>query len=189
MRLTRSTRPVPFIGRPSAPRAAELIRAWGGPARGRPSALRAAELIRAWGGPARGRPSALRAAALIRAWDGPAHSCEQHEVVAVDELRLVDVAQHRFDFRRRPAHDARRLLRTVIDEAARDFASVGADAADDLAAAEIAADRDDADRQQALAVAHQRVHGAAIQREPPGETHVIGKPLLARRERAPFGSE
>src|SRR4051794_24999834 len=85
-----------------------------------------------------GLPSVRSTSGLIRAWDGPSHSCEQHEVVTVDELGLVDVAQHRFDIGRGPAHDSRRLLRAVIDEAARDFASIGTDAADDLAAAEMA---------------------------------------------------
>ena len=50
---------------------------------------------------------------------------EQHQVVAVDQLGLVDVAQDRLDLRRRLAQDARRFLRAVVDEAARDLASVG----------------------------------------------------------------
>src|SRR5438477_124927 len=66
---------------------------------------------------------------------------EDHQVVAVDELRLGDVAQDRLDLARGLAQDACRLGRGVVDEAARDLAAVGPDDAHDLAALEAAFDR------------------------------------------------
>ena len=70
----------------------------------------------------------------------------------MNQLGLIDITEHRLDLRRRPADDARCFLCAVVDEAARDLASVRCYAADDLAATEVAGDGDDADRQQALAV-------------------------------------
>src|SRR5437016_3348287 len=76
---------------------------------------------------------------------------EQHQVVSMDELRFVDVAQDCFDFRRGLTQDALRLCGAVTDQAARDFPSVGIAAADHFSALELTFASDDADRQQALA--------------------------------------
>src|SRR5690242_17617194 len=101
----------------------------------------------------------------------------------MNELRLVDIAEHRFDFRRWPPHDASCFLSAVIYEPARDFASVGRVTPNDFAAPERAGDSDDADRKQALAVVQQRAHRACVERESTGDADVIGKPLLARAKR------
>src|SRR5438067_5437075 len=105
---------------------------------------------------------------------------EDHQVVAVDELRLGDVAQDRLDLARGLAQDPRRLGRGVVDEAARDLAAVGPDDAYDLAAFEAAFDRGRADREEALAVGNQRLHRARVEHDTSRWLQVIGEPLLAR---------
>src|SRR5207248_7627238 len=85
---------------------------------------------------------------------------EQYQVVPVYQFRLVDITENGFDFGRGLAQNACGFLRAVIDESARDFAAVGIEAAYDLATTEFAGERNDTDRQQALAVALQRLHGA-----------------------------
>jgi hypothetical protein len=80
----------------------------------------------------------------------------------MNQFGLVDVAEDRLDFRRRLPQDARRLLRAVVDEPARDLAAVGIAAAADLSALEFAGDRGDADRQQALSVARESARGARV---------------------------
>ena len=63
-------------------------------------------------------------AARLRRRAGAPRSLEQHQVVAVDQLGLVDIAEDRFDLARRPAHDAARLGGGVVHQAARDLAAV-----------------------------------------------------------------
>ena len=81
----------------------------------------------------------------------------------MDELRLIHVAEDRFDLAGGAAHDPARLLGGVVREAARHLAAVGIDDADDFAALELARYLDDADRQQALAVARERPGCAGVQ--------------------------
>src|SRR6266404_4763599 len=95
--------------------------------------------------------SVVESCLSLRRNEGPALS-EQDQVVSVDQLRFVDVAQDSFDFRRGLAQDALRLCGAVIDQPARDFPSVGVAAADHFAALEQTFASDDTDRQQALAL-------------------------------------
>src|SRR3954471_21701385 len=102
----------------------------------------------------------------------------------MDELRLIHGAEDGSDFAGGPAHDAPRLAGRVVDEAAGDLAALGIDAGDDLAALELTRYLDHADRQQALAVALQRPHGAGIEAELGGHGKVVGEPLLSGGEPA-----
>src|SRR5438552_17231723 len=96
---------------------------------------------------------------------------EQHQIIAVDELGLVDVAQDRFNLGRRLAQNSRCLLRSVVDEPARDLATILREAADDLAASERAGDGDDPDREEALAFARERTHGTVVEPKRAREPH------------------
>jgi len=52
-------------------------------------------------------------------------SSEQHQVIAVDQFGLVDVAQRGFDLVRGLAHDFPGFIGGVIDQSAGDFAAIG----------------------------------------------------------------
>ena len=97
----------------------------------------------------------------------------------MDKLRFIDVTQGCFDFQRWLTQDALRLCGAVIDQPARDFPPIGIAAADHFSTLELTFASDDADRQQALAFARQRANCAGVQREPAGESQVIGEPLLS----------
>jgi endonuclease-3 len=105
---------------------------------------------------------------------------DQHQVVAVDQLRPFDIAEDRFDLARRLAHDAPRFAAGVVRQSARHRHAVLADAGDHRAAPEFALHLDHADRQQRLALASQLLHRAGVQHHLPRRVQVIGHPLLAR---------
>ena len=106
-------------------------------------------------------------------------------VVPVDELGLVDVAEDRLDLAPTAcAGSGASSADAVVDQAARDLAAVGVEAADHFAALEFAGDLDDADRQQALAVARQRLAPRRRRaRSAAAHLQMVREPLLARGER------
>src|SRR3954469_3330789 len=64
---------------------------------------------------------------------GPDLALENDEIVPVDELRLGDVSQDRFDFGRRLAQDAGRLGGAVVDQPPRDLLAFRTQDAHDFA--------------------------------------------------------
>src|ERR1700674_28730 len=94
-------------------------------------------------------------------------------------LRFSDIAENRLDFRRWPANDLARLLATVVDQAARNFISGRIKATHHLAPLELPLGCRNADRQQALAITRQSLHGPTIKCETGTHLQVIGEPLLA----------
>src|SRR5258705_4300020 len=99
-------------------------------------------------------------------------SAQNHHIVPVYQLGFVDVAEDCLDLGGRLAQDARRLLRTVVHETARDLATVGVEASDDLAALELTFDANHADGQQAFPLPRERASRAGVEGEPAGELHV-----------------
>src|ERR1700751_1733933 len=75
---------------------------------------------------------------------------EQDQVVAVNQLGLVDIAEQLRDLGGGFSHDALSFGGAVVDEPARNFTSVGVATRHHFAALERAAARNDPNRQQAL---------------------------------------
>src|SRR5215470_5446895 len=73
---------------------------------------------------------------------------EDHEVIPVDEFRLVHITENGLNLGRRPAENAARLSRAVVYKPACDLPTVGRDARNDGSAFEIAVDCFHTDRQQ-----------------------------------------
>ena len=87
----------------------------------------------------------------------------------MDELGFLDVPEEPLDVAGRVAHDASGFRRGIVHQPARDLATLRVDAGHHFAAFEAAAHVDHADRKQALAVAHQRRHGACVERQLTGD--------------------
>src|SRR6266849_794005 len=114
---------------------------------------------------------------------------EQDKVVPVDQFRLVDVAEYRLDFARRPASNAPGFLRVVVDQSTRYLGAFRGEASDHCAALEFTVHAFDPDRQEALASGPQGLGCSSVESEPPGNLEVIGEPLLARCKRCLLGGE
>ena len=103
-------------------------------------------------------------------------SSQDHEIVAVDGLVDALVAEPGLDGGRLQALDLAQVVGGVGDQAARDLVARRASRRDRVAELELAVDRDDAGRQQALAAVAQRARGAVVDDERAGG--------LARRTRS-----
>src|SRR5438445_5890680 len=114
---------------------------------------------------------------------------EQHEVVAVDHLVAALVAEQALDVARMRALDPLELRRAVVDQAARELAPVGAEAAHAVPHAEAAHDRTHARREEAPAALGERALGARVEVEVTRGVERVGDPVLAVREAVTVGEE
>src|SRR5690349_10467290 len=101
---------------------------------------------------------------------------EQYQIVAMNELRLVDVTEPSFDLVTGRAQDFARFQCVVVDETASDLAALAIQTAYNFAAIELTGHVVHADRQQTLAVLPQSAHCTGVQRDSPAHLQVIGKP-------------
>src|SRR5712691_10728007 len=97
---------------------------------------------------------------------------EQDKIVPVDQFRLVDIAEYRLDFARRPAGDASGFLRVVVDQPTRDLGAFRRDASDHCAALEFALHALDPDGQEALTSGLQGLGRSWVEAEPSGNLEV-----------------
>src|SRR5207253_971265 len=107
---------------------------------------------------------------------------EQHEVVPVDDLVAHLIAQRRLDLARVAAFDLVELAGAVADEAARELASVEADALHARADAERAAHLAQPGRQEAPSLRRDRAARAVVDDERAARLERVRDPALAARE-------
>ncbi len=105
------------------------------------------------------------------------------------QFRFVHVTQCGSDFGAGLAHDAAGFVGAVVDQATCDVAPALVDAADHLAALELAADFSHANRQQAFALSDQGLHRARIEHQSASDLQVVGQPLAAGGQRQLAGGE
>src|SRR3989475_4411061 len=125
----------------------------------------------------------------LRSWGRGLRPAEQHEVVAVDHLVAALVAEQALDVARVRALDLLELRRAVIDQAARELAPVGAEAAYAVPHAEAAHDAAHARREEAPAAPGERALGTRVEVEVPRGLQRVGDPVLAVREAVTVGGE
>src|SRR5206468_4463503 len=114
---------------------------------------------------------------------------DQHEVVAVDHLVAALVAEQALDVARMRALDLLELRRAVVDQAARELAPVGAEAAHAVPHAEAAHDAAHARREEAPAALGERALGARVEVEVTRGLERVSDPVLAVREAVTVGEE
>ena len=110
-------------------------------------------------------------------------SSEQHHVVTVDEFQFFDIAECGFDVAGGLPGDTAGFLRAVIDQPARDLCTLEVNTSDDRTALEVTLDVTYANGKQTFPSRTQCLCGAIINGEPAGDLQMIGKPLLACRQR------
>src|SRR5206468_6058000 len=125
----------------------------------------------------------------LRSWGRGLRPAEQHEVVAVDHLVAALVAEQALDVARVRALDLLELRRAVVDQAARELAPVGAEAAHAVPHAEAAHDPTHARREEAPAALGERALGARVEVEVTRGVERVGDPVLAVREAVTVGEE
>src|SRR5690606_26179030 len=87
---------------------------------------------------------------------------DQHQIIPVDQLVIVPIAEDLGDAGAALAQDPGGFLGAVVDQAPGDLASVFVAAGHQFAPGEVAADGLDPHRQQAAALLAKHVHGAGV---------------------------